>query len=300
MNTLYRILIFILVFGGMSLAAKGENERGDTLLNVVVESKVVITETSAGTTITVNGMDGEEPFEASVVTEYGADASVTMERDRQPALLRWINERTICVGDGCSHWDVSVDGLCLGLTDAMGGGGDYMQWSKSIEISWLSCINVLYRFSRSNISLGLGFDWRNYKCTLSDRALKVNEMRGIEWGGYPEGSRPRNSRLKVFSVQFPLLYEWSIPKTSLRFKAGPILNLNTYASVKTRYQDAGGNECEEFNKNIAINKTTVDFFGSLSWNRTVGIYVRYSPANVLKSHSPINFNPLTLGFTLFI
>ena len=58
-----------------------------------------------------------------------------------------------------SYWGVGLDGVCIGLTDAVGQGGrDGFEWSKSFEVCWMNCLKVYYRFSRSCVSLGLGFD----------------------------------------------------------------------------------------------------------------------------------------------
>lgn len=203
MNTIYRILYLILALLGASTAMRAQ-EIPDTLLNVAGNSKVIITESASGTTVIVKGEEEENPFEATVVTEYGPESSVSVQQETRSQILEWINDRSLTMS--ASHWDISIDGICLGLTDAMGNMSGDMQWSKSFEISWLNCIKLMYKFSRSDISLGLGFDWRNYKCTMSERRLVVNDGNYPEWTPYPEGSRPKYSRLKVFSLQFPLLY----------------------------------------------------------------------------------------------
>ncbi len=276
-------------------------ESPDTLLSVTNPDKVIITESSAGTRVSIPG-NGE-----SILISYPDSAKVTTSRHQTRSIFnlpqlpcghRNKNYDCGCFGDG---WSVSADGLCIGLTNAMdetGGGG--LQWSKSLEINWLSCLNVGYEFSRSRIYLGLGFDWRNYKATAFGQWLQPDGNGGIEWGSAPEGARVRASQLKVFSLQVPLMYTWRIPKTYLKWRMGPILNFNTYSSIKGIYDDAAGNRCEYFTKNFDRRPVTVDFFASLSYHSALGVYVRYSPMKVLKDNSTINFSPLSLGVTFLL
>ena len=300
MKTLRYIIVLSLIF---SLKTLVYGEVPDTLIAVDSPSKVIITESSQGTRITVT--DNQSGTEKSHFVAYAPGANVKTSRKSSVSLfnipgLDCMNRQEKC---GCSGsgWSLGADGLCIGLNEAhaqTGGGG--LQWSKSFEISWLSCFNIGYSFSRSRIYLGLGFDWRNYKATADRRWLVATESGGVEWGEAPEGAVVRYSRLKVFSLQMPLLYEWRIPKSQLKLKLGPILNFNTYSSLKGVYDDSFGNRCEFFTKEFKRNPTTLDFFGSMSYRNALGIYVRYSPMKVLKESSPINFTPITIGVGFLI
>lgn len=300
MKTLRYIFVFSLL---LSIKTYASGEVPDTLMAVDSPSKVIITESSQGTRIIVT--DNKSGTEESYLVEYTPGAKVSTSRKSSVSIfnipgLDCMNrkEKCGCIGNG---WSVGADGLCIGLNqahDQTGGGG--LQWSKSFEISWLSCLNIGYSFSRSHIYLGLGFDWRNYKATADRRWLVASESGGVEWGEAPEGANVRYSRLKVFSLQMPLLYEWRVPKSRLKLKLGPILNFNTYSSLKGVYDDCSGNRCEFFTKKFKRNPMTLDLFGSISYRNALGIYVRYSPMKVLKDSSPINFTPFTIGFGFLI
>lgn len=271
----------------------------DTLLNITNPEKVVITESPEGTRVSL-GEDQE-----SILIEYPDGASVRTSRSTSRSIF---NIPDLLCGrdrdDRRRHdtgWAVGLDGVCVGLTDAVdqtGGGG--IQWSKSLEINWLSCLNVGYIFTRSRIYLGLGFDWRNYRATAFGRWLEPDGDGGVRWGSAPEGASVRYSRLKVFSLQLPLMYVWRIPKTYLKWRMGPILNFNTYSSIKGVYDDPAGNRCEYFTKDFDRNPVTLDFFASLSYRTALGVYVRYSPMKVLKDSSSINFTPFSVGLTILL
>lgn len=302
MKTLRYIFVLSLILSIKPLTASGA-EVPDTLMEVDTPSKVLITESSEGTRIIVT--DNKSGTEKSYLVEYTPGAKVSTSQKSSTSIfdipfLDCINKKEKC---GCfgSGWSIGIDGLCIGLNKAHGQtGGGGLQWSKSFEISWLSCINFGYSFSRSRIYLGLGFDWRNYKATADSRWLETSESGGMQWGEAPEGVLVKYSRLKVFSLQLPLLYEWRIPKSQLKLKVSPILNFNTYSSILGVCDDAYGNRQEYFTKNFKRNPTTLDFFGAFSYSNVLGIYVRYSPMKVLKDSSPINFTPLTIGIGFFI
>lgn len=299
MKILYRYMPFVAAmvtaFGMMA-----QTEEPDTLLKVDSESRLVITESPKGMQVTVAGVEDNGVI-ATVLSEYPEESSVSSSQTTlRENMFRFISDRgNRCCGS--SNWDVVVDGVCIGLNRAVDqcpSGG--MQWSKSFEISWLECIGVSYSLGKSSVSLGLGFDWRNYKVTTSDRYLITTPDKGIAWGEMSDGNKVRYSRLKIFSLQLPLLYRLRIPKTSLHFKAGPIFCFNTYGSLKTVYEDAAGNNCEYFTKDIKPRRFTVDFFGSLSLCQSIGVYVRYSPMKVMDAAGSLNFRPLTFGIGIGI
>lgn len=269
----------------------------DTLISRDTPSRVAITENPHGMTVSVSGTDGDETYDESVTVPFPGESSVRSRQSTTTSLsLPALGK--VCGRD--SRWNVIVDGLCLGLTRACGMGDDGgLQWSKSFEISWMSCIGVSFACGATDLSLGLGFDWRNYKITTSGKVLAANPDKGLEWADGPEGVNVRFSRLKTFSLQLPLLWKLPVPKTSLSFKAGPVLCFNTYGSLKTVFDDADGNRGELFTKDISPRRFTVDFFGCISLYETIGVYVRYSPMKVMDAPG-LNFRPLTVGIGIGI
>ena len=293
-----KLILTLLLLNILSFA-KAQTSVSDTLLYVSNPDRVVITESPEGTRVSISD-SGE-----SVLIAYPDSAKISTYR-RSSTLpfdlpFGYGKKGSESCGSSCDGWTVGFDGLCIGLNNALGQtGGGGLQWSKSFEINWLSCLNVGYAFSRSRIYLGLGFDWRNYKATADGHWLQPDGNGGVKWGSAPDGVHVKATQLKVFSLQLPLMYTWNIPKTHLRWRMGPILCFNTYSSIKGIYDDASGNHCEYFTRDFDRTPTTVDFFGSLSYHTFLGIYVRYSPMKVLKTASPINFTPLTLGVAFLL
>lgn len=269
----------------------------DTVIIVDNPSRIVITENGSGSGITVTSVDGGVTSETSVFTPYPGDASISSRQSESSGdifeLPGFFNG-----SDGNSKgWKAYADGLCIGLNNPVGMGPHHgLQWAKSFEIGWLSCLSAGYSWGKVALTVGLGFDWRNYKITTSDRYLTPLEGGGLAWSSdLPDGYLLKHSRLKIFSIQLPLLLRARIPGSCLRVKAGPLFCFNTYGSVKTVCDDAVGNRCELFTKDIKPRRFTLDLFGSLSISNTVALYVRYSPMKVMDAAPSLNFRPLTVG-----
>lgn len=168
---------------------------------------------------------------------------------------------------------------------------------KSFEISWLNILaaQATNRFGNS-FSLGVGINWRNYRTTLDNCFTVTDGVVGT--GQYPEGVEPRLSRIKIFSVQFPLLYSQRLPfgiwRERMLLRFGPIFNLNSHASVLTAWHD--GKHSSEYKVNgINVRPFTIDLFASLHVCDFVSLYARYSPYYALTGHHSLNFHQFSTG-----
>lgn len=271
----------------------------DTLMSRKNTPKITILETREG--IIVHATDSIGNLSDSIRISYPSVAVITTKQKDMLISGEGDNysvDRTVKTGK--SRWNAIMGGVCLGLSNPIGqdhGGG--LEWSKSIEAGWFQCLGVSFEMSRHTwLSLGIGFNWRNYKITTSDKRIIVNSNRQLEWDAYPAGAIPQNSRLKIFSLQFPLMFTGQMPGTSLIFEAGPIFNFNTYGSVLTQYKDNLGNKYKDFTKDIDKRLFTVDIFGSIYIKSGVGIYARYSPMKVMNGDTGINFTPLSIGIII--
>ncbi len=120
-------------------------EEPDTLLTVDSPSRVIITESPEGMMLTVT--DTDSLVKESFLVDYTPGAKVTTSRSSSVSLFKFPGFDYPGKSDnGCGRnkksgcWTASIDGVCIGLNNAVvqtGGGG--LQWSKSLEINWLSC-----------------------------------------------------------------------------------------------------------------------------------------------------------------
>lgn len=202
---------------------------------------------------------------------------------------------------GKNQWKLVTGGLGFGLDGAISQPeGTGLQMGKSFEVLWLKALAAEYQFGNQSVSFGLGFDWKNFKMTGAPlRMVKQTSHGGITADEYPLGTEALNSTLKIFSLDVPILYSVELPKCRTKFTLGPVVNFNTYSSLKTNYINALGNKTTEFTKGMGQRYVTMELFGSVSWN-CVGLYLKGSPFKAMKSYSDINFHPLTVGVIFFM
>ena len=278
-------------------ALANAQERPDTILSVSNPSSVTITETPEG-------------FGVSVVTntQNGESRSAYSESFDNPVKVDARSWRS-CLSLAPSKnlkWDVTVSGPGIGWINACGQpDGMGVEMGKSLEISWLNALAVTYRLPlRSSwISLGFGFDWRNYRISTGASRFVPDGNGGVEIGEYPEGVTPKGSRLKVFSMGVPLLWHQRLPFRIFGqpcvIGLGAVFNYNSHASMKTKWELPDGSKAEQKTNHIGHRRFTVDFMGMVRIWSGVNLYVRYSPNSVLRGVGQPRFNPLSTGIIRF-
>lgn len=181
------------------------------------------------------------------------------------------------------------------------------EMASSFEIGFEPINYRLYTPSKKQyFSVGISFNWRNFRMTGKNRFIQADDDRLII-APYPEQSyRTNYSRIKLFSLGFPLRWTFNLPKR-WEVDLGATLNLNTHASASSFYRtkDAamipGQELChkvEESYDNIHKRLVSVDFVGQVRWN-WLGLYAKYSPCKVISKDYGPQFTPLSIGFSIF-
>ena len=153
--------------------------------------------------------------------------------------------------------------------------------------------HFLDRRERNKVSLGVGIDWKNYRMT--DDLLFTKAPDGnVTVEQFPLEFEPKFSRIKVFSLTATLRYEHDFGHGfSIGF--GPVVNFNTYASIKTRYKLLG-DKVKHMEKNIRQRPVTIDWMLNMSV-ADLPFYVKYSNDDVLKDGG-VRFRSLSFGLYL--
>lgn len=257
----------------------------DSTVYYVEPKSVIITENSTGAEVEViDKNDGLHKFECQSRGNNMITASTRFNSIH---------------ADCCGNWYIKSSGLYLGFISTPGSDEAISpDMGKSIEFGWLNLISVERQLSyRWGVSLGFGLNNRSYRSTRglvyeSDEDHITVSERPID--GY------RFSRIKIFSLQFPLLFKKSFSKRGgmtpgLSF--GPIFNLNTSGSIMTSWKDEHGKNQKTVTKNIGQRFFTIDLYGQIRLG-DLGIYVRYSPYKILQSSRLIDYQPLSVGISL--
>ncbi|MBQ9357641.1 MAG: hypothetical protein IJT98_10200 [Prevotella sp.] len=153
--------------------------------------------------------------------------------------------------------------------------------------------HFLDRRGRNKLSLGLGIDWRNYRITDDQLFTKAPDG-NVTVEKFPLELEPKFSRIKVFSFTTTLRFEHDFGH-GFSFGFGPVVNFNTYASIKTRYKLLGDN-LKHIEKNIRQRPVTIDWMLNMSI-ADFPFYVKYSNDDVLKDGG-VKFRSLSFGLYL--
>lgn len=99
-----------------------------------------------------------------------------------------------------------------------------------------------------------------------------------------------------FSLTVPFNVGYTIDR-HFTIDFAPIVNFNTHASMKKTRHTLDGEKYKDTTNDVHQNRVTVDFHATLAYD-DIGIYVKYSPCNVLKSDYAPKFNGISTGIVL--
>lgn len=296
----YILALSAAVFSAAAAAASTPDvtEPADTLLYVRNASRVVITESIDGVNVNVKGSGNDDNFQTSCSLPYENDAVIKTHQSFSMPLSLMLSRSHDMIG--------LFQGLHFGFTGAIDAPSAMdTQMGKSFEIGIDNLIFYGHSFGpsgRNMIQVGMGINWRNYRMTGENRF----DMDGdnVVITGYPEDAEGKFSRVKVFSLTFPISYSYSTPvkaigKSNLGFKVSALLNWNSHASMLTHYQLADGTKVKENYDRIGQRKFSVDIQLGVQVAPAVCLYVKYSPFDLFKSGtaSP-KFQTISTGVSL--
>ena len=289
------------IFMAAALLATGTakaSQAGDTTIIVEKPDKVILNETSQDVKVTVEGQKGNPNYHYEYTAQLGKDSIFeTSETNDVGILLPFQKRFENRYGREQNFHEYHLPDFTIGFSTAVNGAsGVSTSVGSGVEIGFTPILISGPNLGKHWSTLtGIGFDWRNYRMTGDTRFVKNGNS--ISLDGYPAGSNIKFSRIKIFSIQIPLLAEWNTKShgKDFFFNAGPVLCINTYASLKTRYK-LDGVKYKDFDKHIHPVPFTADLFASAGID-DVGIYIRWSPFHVLQTDFGPRFNTLSFGLT---
>lgn len=196
-----------------------------------------------------------------------------------------------------AKFEVVSSGLEYGFVGAPGAPGVMdVKMGSSYEIAWENIIGVQVRPWRNGTAFmaGFGMGWKNYRMTGGHR-FADNGGR-LELVPFEEGTDPKFSRIKIFSLKMPVMFSQELGR-GFQASAGIVVNFNVHGSMKTKYE-AEGEERVYGTDDIHQQKVTVDLKALLGY-KGVGVYVKYSPNDVLDRNFGPEFKHLSTGVSLF-
>lgn len=287
------ILLVMAAAMTLTATAAGPAAAGDTLLDVRDAHRVILTENDTVMRLRVAGCGSDKDFSFDYSKTCSPEAAATVEQRAS----KWNFSLPLSGKKQASSWEMRFYGIGFGFVSAVNAPeGLDVDMSSSYEIFWdMVGATYLWGNQKNEVSVAFGLNWRNYRMTGRTRFIKDADN-NISLDGYPGGADIQFSRIKVFSMTFPLRYRYNFTK---KFSASlaAILNVNSYASVKTRYK-LDGRSIKEFDKNIHQKPVTLDLMASVCCS-AFGIYAKYSPCDVLNSAFGPSFRSFSAGVSLF-
>src|SRR3712207_9586629 len=95
-------------------------------------------------------------------------------------------------------------------------------------------------------------------------------------------------------LSLPIRYEYA--GKHFGFSLGPVINLNTKSSLKTRYR-VDGKKHKDTTNDLKTNLLTIDLMGTVTLCSTT-FYVKYSPGNIFKKDYGPQFKTFSFGIYL--
>lgn len=288
--------LFFIMLLAVSATANAANNADNDTLTILKPKKVRIISGDSIQKIKVYGREGEDnyTYESKILlvdSNYVSQESINKDTWN----FDFVKKRSAGTGfplkQNSSSTRLAV-GLCYGANSKYNSSQSV---GSSWEIMWTIVEWEKFNYGQHNgYSIGFGVDWRNFRIDGRQYFYKADNGLLSEQT-YPAGYEPNFSRIKVFSLQIPIM--WKYRTKHINFGLGPVINFNTYASIKNKYRDVEGRENKDVYKQIHQRPITVDIMGEISIHNWVSIYGKFSPMTILNSTygESINFQPVSFG-----
>lgn len=276
----------------LMVAATGMASTPNDTLVVEQPRRVTVVTGDSIQSILVEGKAGNSNYTYQskielVDSNYTSTSAINSDDFRFSIGPRRNTRQTPVTMEGQSHW-------MIGCNSAPGMPREadihtfesWEMWWVVVDMVWQPWKNPHHKFS-----LGIGLDWRTWRMH-ADKRFQKSENGRLDVVDYPENSEPNFSRIKVFSINFPLRYQHYL-SNGCSWSFGPVLNFNLKSSLKTKYKLEGKKHTETQN-GVHQNKVTVDLMYTVE-TPYFGIYCKYSPCHILDSGYGPKFHSLTLG-----
>ena len=278
--------------GSMSCLAQTSQ---DTTIVVNNAKKITIEKSRNSMAVKVEGTaDNPDYFYSQTMEVDSSAAVITTEKNADwDFTIPFVNKKS---SPRRYYMTESLTSIGIGMVNALHAPDDLnVDMGASYELSVDNLLKFRYNLlPTTSVSLGAGMSWRNYRMTGHTRFVK--EGNNIVLDNYTEGADIKFSRLKIFSITVPFMVNQAIGRKAV-LSLGPVVNINTYGSLKTRYV-LNDEKIKEQSKNIRQNSATIDFMAKLRLGE-IGVYAKYSPSDVLNSAFGPEFNSFSTGVCWF-
>lgn len=299
MKTSLLSLITLLSFTSLAASA---TVPADTVKVISNPRSVIVTEDTAGTHISVIGAGQDSTYHYAYDVNHGADTRITTTQNEDHDITFRVPFGKTDTTAAKHHFEV----VSAGIYSNFGLGWNHVKGSQEfkdnighmVEFGILDLIGLRYN---SDFGLGftLGFGLEARRIRLHTGGLMdKDENRNLIITPLPEGGHDVTSRLRIFSLQFPLIMSQSFGQSrDFKIFAGGAMMVNTGMRIENSYKlgDVRHNDqITGFNR----RKISFDVLGGFSYDG-LGWYVRWRPQSVFKSGYEPEITNFSTGVMLF-
>lgn len=209
------------------------------------------------------------------------------------------NDGGVKLGQGADEDDHWTMHFAVGVDIPVSTGGldfaPFRSWDINltlVQYDWTP------KNSKTTLSAGLGFNWRNYTLSGHDKMFVKaisNSNDEVVIVRDREGKMSElSSRVHTLGLSVPLLVKQRFGK-NFAISLGAQLNWNYYARL-SNYYEMDDHEMDDQTKKIGERPITVDILGIVHVAKGFGIYCKYSPMSVFKKDKGPDFKSLSVGF----
>ena len=268
----------------------------DTTIVVNNAKKVTIEKSNYSLSVKVEGTAENPSYFYSQQMEVDSTAAVISKKNTDwDFTIPFVNKKKKIERNYYIARNITTIGI--GMVNGINASDELnIDMGASFELSVDNLLKSCFHLTPSTtFSLGVGATCRNYRMTGNTRFVK--EGNNLFLDKYPEGAEIKFSRLKTFSITVPLMINQAITlRTAL--SVGPVVNINTHGSLKTRYI-LNDEKIHEKSKNIRQNSVTIDYMAKIHLG-DIGLYAKYSPSSVLNPEFGPKFSSFSAGICWFI
>jgi|GEM_PF-6739203 len=150
-------------------------------------------------------------------------------------------------------------------------------------------------FDNVDFVAGIGVERKAYRFKDDNlRYATMSDVIGFDY--FPSGASPKYSSLRVYNCNFSAGFNFRFGD-GISLAIIPELNLNIGCRIKNKYKLDGDMKKETIKKIDAVRPVTYDIKAMVTFSDTErwGVYVKYSPVDVLKEDHGPEFQSLSLG-----
>lgn len=221
--------------------------------------------------------------------------SAQEERDEVSVSVNKV-EIDIPVYSNISGWgsnNIEIGNLCLGPLVSNSKAPFDFDTEGSTDLLVFSTTPVVC-IDNFMMSVGGGVEWRTLALTGNSAMIKGADGR-IFTGPYLPGAVPKKSRLRVFSLNLPVLFSFEV-FDAVGVTFGPVFDFNVDSNIKNKYR-LDGDKCKDKYKHVHSNVFNVDVLMELNVFG-ISFFAKYSPMSLMdKSYWP-EFQTWSFGIAL--